>query len=75
MKRQIHPGARPPDLAPDVATRTACRDCRGALNFDREYQTWPNRASMARSVRMQQRGEPSRYHWRPVVALQTTEGY
>jgi len=53
--------------------RTASRT-RG-LFTDVEFQVWPNRQSMARSVRMQQQGEPRPDHWRPVVKLTDGEGY
>ena len=59
---------------PEHPDRTA-RKANDGLDMDITYQVWPNRASMARSVRMQQRGTPRASHWRPVVKLSDTEGY
>lgn len=42
---------------------------------DYTLQQWPNRASMVRTIRMQERGVPRADHWRAVVKLETTEGY
>lgn len=47
----------------------------GPLFSDIRYQVWPNRQSMARSVRMQQRREPRQDDWRPLVKLTDTEGF
>ena len=60
-----------PHPAPD---RTAYRVGRD-LGDDDYYQVWPNRASMARSIRMQQRREAQRADWKPMVALGLSEGY
>ena len=42
---------------------------------DYTIQTWPNRASMARSIRMQQRGAPRIGTWKAVVPLSDGEGF
>lgn len=42
---------------------------------DYTLQQWPNRASMARTIRMQERGAPRADRWRAVVKLETAEGY
>jgi hypothetical protein len=47
----------------------------GGLDFDNHFQVWPNRASMARSVRMQQKRERHSDDWVPVVKLSDGEGY
>ena len=39
------------------------------------FQTWPNRASMAKSIRMQQAGPSMPHHWKACVPLTETEGY
>ena len=59
---------------PENPERTAKKSGTG-MNFDITYQVWPNRASMARSIRMQQRRESHPRDWRPCVPLTDTEGY
>lgn len=59
---------------PEHPDRTA-RKTNDGLDMDITYQVWPNRASMARSVRMQERGASRAGHWRPWVKLGDTEGY
>lgn len=59
---------------PEHADRTARKSGTG-MDFDETFQVWPNRASMARTIRMQQRGMPSPQHWRACVALKDGEGY
>jgi len=39
------------------------------------FQVWPNRAAMARSIRMQQKRASNVNDWRPVVKLSDGEGY
>lgn len=57
--------------APD---RTAKRQGTGMFAED-VFQVWPNRASMAKSVRMQQRRASRPDDWRPLVPLTDGEGY
>ena len=57
--------------APD---RTAVRQGHGTFSDD-QYQGWPNRASMARSIRMQQGRMRKATDWRPLVKLTDGEGY
>jgi hypothetical protein len=45
------------------------------LGWDVQYQEWPNRASMARSIRMQQSGENWARGWVACVPLSDGEGY
>lgn len=54
--------------------RTAKRQGQGMFADD-VFQIWPNRASMAKSIRMQQRRAPSRFDWHPLVKLSDGEGY
>ena len=54
--------------------RTARREGSG-MDFDVTFQVWPNRASMVRSIRMQERREPHPGDWRACVPLRETEGY
>lgn len=51
------------------------RTARRSLEWDVQYQVWPNRQSMARSIRMQEKREPRRGDWKAVVPLGVTEGY
>ena len=58
--------------APDRTARKSGR------SFDSEttFQVWPNRASMARSIRMQESGPTlPGDQWRALVALTPGEGY
>jgi len=55
--------------------RTAYRQCRGHLNFDYYLQVWPNRPSMAKSIRMQGKRQQTNFDWIPVVPLKDNEGY
>ena len=57
---------------PEHPERTAKRSNAG---LDVTFQTWPNRASMAKSIRMQERRAPHMGDWRPVVKLSDGEGY
>lgn len=59
---------------PDHPERTAKRSGTG-LNFDVTFQVWPNRPSMARSIRMQQTRASNSRDWRPCVKLSDGEGY
>lgn len=43
--------------------------------WDYHYQVWPNRESMARSIRMQQKREYRQGDWNPLVKLSDGEGY
>ena len=43
--------------------------------WDNRYQVWPNRESMARSIRMQQKRAPHSSDWKPLVKLTDGEGY
>jgi len=61
-----------PHPAPE---RTASRPASGAWDAETVFQVWTNRAALARTVRMQERGSPSRLHWRPLVALSPGEGF
>ena len=74
MKRIVMSFAAAMVYAPEHPERVARRNGTG-LNFDVTFQTWPNRESMARSIRMQQRGETRPDHWRACVPLAPGEGY
>lgn len=55
--------------------RTARRFGSPRWDSDLTYREWPNRASMARSIRMQQRRESHSTDWQAVVALRDIEGF
>ncbi len=59
---------------PEHPERTARRMGAG-LDFDVTFQVWPNRASMAKTIRLQQRREPHATDWRPILPLRDGEGY
>lgn len=74
MKRYTCPLGRRADYPHPAPERTAYR--RGTGMFaDDVYQVWPNRASMAKSIRMQQRRAPRFDDWHPMVKLTDGEGY
>ena len=59
---------------PEHPERTARREGSG-LDFDVTFQVWPNRASLVRTIRMQQKCVPHFTDWRACVPLQETEDY
>lgn len=79
MKRYTVPAGRANEpgthSAPErTAGREASTNFASQLWGSIEFQVWPSRAAMARSIRMQEKaGTPNR--WRAVVALRETEGY
>jgi len=60
---------------PEHPERTARKHHTGTLDFDVTFQVWPNRASMARTIRMQEKAAPRPNNWHAVVPLRETEGY
>jgi hypothetical protein len=75
MRKYTLSGADSFTHVPEHPERTAHKAAYGHLNFDRVYQVWPNRASLARTIRMQERREPRQDDWRPCVKLGLSEGY
>lgn len=62
-------------LPDDVKQRSATLAAPGAFG-DYTIGTWSNRAAMARTIRMQEKGpRDGRPAWRAVIALGVTEGY
>jgi len=59
---------------PEFPERTA-RKNHGGLDFDVTFQVWPNRASMAKSIRMQEKRETRQTDWKPCIPLSLGEGY
>ena len=74
MKTYSMSGAAANEHKPDHPERTARRNGSG-MNFDVTFQVWPNRASMARSIRMQEKREHRNTDWRACVALGLSEGF
>lgn len=74
MKKVSMPFGRSIGYKPDHPERTARK---AGLGYDGQitFQTWPNRAAMARSIRMQQRRAPRPDDWRAVVPLTDGEGF
>lgn len=74
MTRYSMPWAVALQHVPKYPERTARKDGTG-MNFDVTYQVWPNRQSMAKSIRMQERRERHSDDWRACVKLSDGEGY
>lgn len=76
MKHYTCPLGRRNDYPHPAPERTAYR-VSATLGVDDYYQVWPNRASMARSIRMQERSGdvPLSRRWHPMVKLHDTEGF
>jgi hypothetical protein len=55
--------------------RTAYRPYTAGFSDKYTFQEWPNRPSMARSIRMQESREHKPTDWKPVIKLEPTEGY
>ncbi len=55
--------------------RTAMRSASGHMNFDVVFRVWPNRASMTKTIRMQQQRESQQTDWKAIVPLTDTEGF
>jgi hypothetical protein len=75
MKHYTLSGADSITHTPEHPERTSRRNAGGGMNFDVVYQVWPNRPSMARTIRMQEKRERQPMDWRPVVALSPGEGF
>jgi hypothetical protein len=71
MKRYVMSFAAANEHTPEHPDRTARRD----LGWDVQFQVWPNRSSMAHSIRMQEKREHRQDDWHAVVKLRETEGY
>lgn len=58
---------------PEHPERTASR----WMECDVQYQVWPSRQALAKSVRMQQKRSSGQHRldWRPCVALSDGEGF
>lgn len=72
MKRYTISFAASSSHVPANPERTAKRDLQ---SWDVEFQVWPNRASLAKSIRMQQKRECRSGDWRPCIPLSAGEGF
>lgn len=63
MKRYLLSTAQAFDHTPEHPERTARRP----TGWDMEFQVWPNRPSMEKTIRMQRSGEAFAKAWRPCV--------
>lgn len=74
MKRYSMSFAAANQHKPEHPERTARKGSnRNALDFDVVFQVWPNRPSMARSIRMQE--SAGAVEWKACVALSPGEGH
>lgn len=72
MKRYQMSFAASIEHKPEYPERTARRQLQ---SFDVEFQVWPNRASLAKSIRMQEQRERRQGDWKACQALSPGEGY
>jgi len=75
MKRYTMSAIEANTHRPAHPERTARRSAGTGLNFDVVFQVWPNRKSLAKSIRMQQKRESRWSDWRACVPLTDGEGY
>jgi len=74
MKKYSVPLGRMNEVKHEHPERTALKSLPGIFG-DIQFQVWPNRESMARSIRMQQRGVNWSKAWKAVIPLTDGEGY
>jgi len=74
MKKQSMSFGQAMNFKPPHPERTARSEGR-SWDSPVVYQEWPNRESMARSIRMQQSRAPSPADWKACVKLSDGEGY
>ena len=65
MRTLTLPGGRMMEHKPAHPERTAYRNGRGLLNFDVEIREWTSAGAMQTTIRMQDRGDPNSYRWKP----------
>lgn len=75
MKHYTLSGAASFSHVPEHPERTARRSASGHFNFDVIYQVWPNRPSLAKTIRLQEKREPRQTDWRACVKLSDGEGF
>jgi len=74
MKMWFVPLGRMNETPPTNPERTAYKSGAGMFP-DLIFQEWPNRTSMAKTIRMQQGGENFNKAWKPCIELREGEGY
>ena len=74
MKTYIVPLGRLSEVKHDAPERTAMKVGAGMFP-DCIFGVFPNRAAMARCIRMQQKREHMRGDWQAVIPLSDGEGY
>jgi hypothetical protein len=75
MRHYTLTGADAMTHQPEHPERTARKNATGFLNFDVIFQVWPNRPSLAHTIRMQEKREARQGDWSSVIPLRETEGY
>lgn len=73
MKRYTMSWAAAQEHKPEHPERTARRSGTG-MDFDVTFQVWPNRPSMAKTIRLQEQREHRHTDWSPCVKLSPSEG-
>lgn len=74
MKKYTLTAAEAFNHTPEHPERTA-RKYIGLFAETAVFQVWPNRPSMAKTIRMQQKREHRSDDWNPCVPLTIAEGY
>lgn len=75
MKKIRMPFGRTIGYVPEHPERTARRCESGNWEAQTIFQTWPNRASMAKTIRMQEQRATEQTDWHAFQPLGPTEGY
>ena len=63
MKRYTLSMADARKHTPDHPERTAAREAGTGLNFDIEFQVWPNRKAMIKTIARQGQRAPHHFDW------------
>jgi hypothetical protein len=74
MKKVSMPFGRSIGYQPEHPERTA-RSAGKSWDSLVTFQTWPSRAAMAKSIRMQQARAPKPADWKACVPLKDSEGF
>lgn len=74
MKTYTVPLGRLSEVKHEHPERTAMKQGYGMFP-DYIFQVWPNRQSMAKTIRMQEKRESTQHDWKAVIKLSDGEGY
>jgi hypothetical protein len=74
MKTYTAPLGRLSEVKHDYPERTAVKQGYGMFP-DYIFQVFPNRESMAKCIRMQEKRAPTQHDWKAVIKLSDGEGY